>query len=67
MLGRQEELPHHHTGKASLNFVSVVAVTIQQAVQSKPILSAIGNCERHKYMEEYCLGTAETVYRWIGG
>ena len=45
MLGRQEELPHYHTGKESLNFVSVVAVTRQQTVQSKHILSATGNCE----------------------
>ena len=49
ILGRQEELPHYHTGKESLNFVSVVAVTRQQTVQSKHILSATGqNCERHK-------------------
>ena len=67
MLGRQEELPHYHTGKESLNFVSVVAVARQQAVQSKHILSAIGNCERHKQTEELCLGTAETVDRWIRG
>ena len=49
ILGRQEELPHYHTGKELLNFVSVVAVTRQQEVQSKHILSATGNnCERHK-------------------